>query len=377
MAEKVLQIVYKCIESGDINNIQKFFTKVDTKIMSESNSLSFLNSILIYCDILKPKKVILDCILQNWISNYEFLDIYEIFGLIYSYPIFDEKVLIYLFSEYHEMNTYDLVKTLISRGLFMNQIITIFDNFENYSKNKILRGQVLNILDLAVKNTYGDGNTDVVEYFKKIVTDSSEYSKIPEYVDEMKYEKEIDPKYFEIGEWTNSTINNPIYNLNYEDIENKIKHENELLKVPENLELKEIIKIGISMGDNFQELDLPNGFYITANRIFGPRNSFENQECQWSIKGGCRMLTCMCHEEIENEDTNFDWFDGSCDGCMNHIKNKSHCLRYPCKNGGWKGTYCGMACMSTNNREEIDEYTEIRFDRIEEIIGEYGIYDRS
>lgn len=108
---------------------------------------------------------------------------------------------------------------------------------------------------------------------------------------------------------------------------------------------------------------------VSINRVFGPLNSFINQECDNDLDG-CRMLNCNCllHEtSIPGE----KWFTGSCDHCNRPIRDMSYAVRYPELNGGWLGCYCCESCVrsySGANQEQIDWTITM--------LNEYGIMNR-
>ena len=109
--------------------------------------------------------------------------------------------------------------------------------------------------------------------------------------------------------------------------------------------------------------------------IFGPPNSKIDEGC---VSGGkCRMFTCKCwikslfnfydgdEDDVvtEFEDPRKDSlllrdFNGECEKCNSKISQFS-CMRYPAKNGGFKGWYCSEKCMreikeNENNVFRID-----------------------
>jgi hypothetical protein len=122
--------------------------------------------------------------------------------------------------------------------------------------------------------------------------------------------------------------------------------------------LNDIIK---SIYSSYTNLDGP----LSLDRIYGPLN----KGCYECGIDGCRMLSCSCHDEE-------DWFSSVCDGCFKKIRDVSHCLRYPVKDGGWIGCFCSMTCLVQNPPLPIDECTEIRLDCMEDVISSLCIYDR-
>lgn len=92
-------------------------------------------------------------------------------------------------------------------------------------------------------------------------------------------------------------------------------------------------------------------------RILGPANVLVNNNLasdhRCSRYGGCRMFTCLCLENWDNEEgvvderldehlatTNLDWFNGNCGICHYRIANRAFAVRRPSVDGGWFGCYC-------------------------------------
>lgn len=107
-----------------------------------------------------------------------------------------------------------------------------------------------------------------------------------------------------------------------------------------------------------------NESLVSPSRVFGPLNSFIDSECLAGLDG-CRMLSCTCHEDGE------DWFTGFCDICGDKIANRARALRYPTKNGGWVGQYCGTECELRYDEAEVEVIEEL-----ESEVMETGIMDR-
>lgn len=115
------------------------------------------------------------------------------------------------------------------------------------------------------------------------------------------------------------------------------------------------------------------------DRIFGPVNPILNQECDESIPGGCRMLSCTCREVDQDidDDTPSPWFTGECDTCKLTIRNLSHAIRQPVVGGGWIGCYCSIQCLRDNPARSLDQMAELLLDHMITIIEDKGISDRS
>ena len=124
---------------------------------------------------------------------------------------------------------------------------------------------------------------------------------------------------------------------------------------------------------------------VLATRVFGPQNAFMDHDCPYNLKkmGPCRMLNCYCRGSgdlvTDAQSDEIEWFDGSCDVCRKGIRDKSHALRYPYKNGGWVGVYCSIDCLREseffNEEEDYDQY--IRMENLGATLKQHGIMDRT
>ena len=116
----------------------------------------------------------------------------------------------------------------------------------------------------------------------------------------------------------------------------------------------------------------------TANRVFGPANRFFKRNCVSNPgrEGPCRMLECICRE-LE-EDNPEEWFFGNCEDyfCKKKIRDRSHAIRVPIPNGGWKGCFCSLDCLEKNlpfkNRD-----MSFSLEALKVSLNEDGIMDRT
>lgn len=130
--------------------------------------------------------------------------------------------------------------------------------------------------------------------------------------------------------------------------------------------------------------DAENNESVSASRVFGPMNRFMDQDCisNPNKTGPCRMLECLCRE-IKDEpyqgvvEMKYNtWFIGKCQNCLCQIRDLSHALRYPVKDGGWEGCYCSLDCLK-EDIAHITEDTNLRLDSMMNSLKESGIMDRT
>jgi hypothetical protein len=129
-------------------------------------------------------------------------------------------------------------------------------------------------------------------------------------------------------------------------------------------------------------------------KIFGPAHPIFDAELNngtpCGMYGGCRMFLCVCFEATGSDPlSNLDiidqpdildpfeleWFTGSCDTCSKRIEKKCYAVRRPLETGGWKGCYCGFACV----RKDLPPgniMIEALINAMQNKIDKIGIYDR-
>lgn len=109
------------------------------------------------------------------------------------------------------------------------------------------------------------------------------------------------------------------------------------------------------------------------NRIFGPLNSFDDRNCVSNPgkEGPCRMLECRCRNRDGDE-----WFFGRCEQCLLSIKDRSHSIRIPIKDGGWAGCFCSFNCLEKAIPFQDDEIN-IKLEAMKYTLVVDGIMDRN
>lgn len=165
------------------------------------------------------------------------------------------------------------------------------------------------------------------------------------------------------------------------DLENKntfmeqLEEESEKLNV--NGDMKKLIS---EFSSNISDVIDKDVSYSKSFRVWGPENRFSNRDCSANPqgKGPCRMLQCLCRDAEENEgEIHSDWFTGKCDACKRHIEDMSHAVRYPAKEGGWKGCYCCFKCVSEVPPYQMNKEDQVRLKGVQQRVSEIGIMDRS
>lgn len=148
----------------------------------------------------------------------------------------------------------------------------------------------------------------------------------------------------------------------------------------EQQQLDDLIVAALSINTT----ECTQGYPGNPDRMFGPVNRrSDGSDCiSGVIKGACRMLTCRCkdqdEEEIESAYDNFSdgWFDGQCNQCHLRIADLSHALRFPLFGGSWIGCYCTEECMNKAQPYELGSVETILVDTLLTSIEQTGILDR-
>lgn len=97
--------------------------------------------------------------------------------------------------------------------------------------------------------------------------------------------------------------------------------------------------------------------------------------------GGCRMMTCVEHEDDDDEiglrfeqPQLFDWFTGKCDLCLREIEKKHYAVRALMEQGGFIGCFCSPEHALSSLCSDSIAYALTR-KALNELMST-GIYDR-
>lgn len=139
-------------------------------------------------------------------------------------------------------------------------------------------------------------------------------------------------------------------------------------------DIKQYSKIPEGADDEFLQSVIEEGLAtvsliehkIDPDCVFGPLNAAAEWECPTGIKGGCRMLSCSCHDE--------DWFTGECEWCERIIADVSHVIRFPLEGGGWEGCYCSLKCLTESTHVGA---SDLLLEKTVFTLKEKGVLDRS
>jgi len=148
--------------------------------------------------------------------------------------------------------------------------------------------------------------------------------------------------------------------------------------------IKESISTFLKISNESEERDFKMKIG-SPERVWGPLNRILDKDCCAGPqgKGPCRMLLCECLENedddeiIYNPKTGMTWFGGRCQSCNKIIADMSHALRFPRRQGGWKGCYCSFECMIKDPPYTIEGPENILLNITKTNINAIGIMDRS
>lgn len=263
-----------------------------------------------------------------------------------------------------------LVKKIETLSDIRYMISQIMDN--------ISFGQVINRLLYAYEDKMtNDDLIDLKEYLDVYESKTNKkLTSVMNYIERNIKLKAKKPDYVSIKEGeTKAYLKNVSMGLDLEQKEvfmNQVKEESSKF----NIEEKFLDMFAASMSDI---IDKDNSF-DKSFRVWGPENRFHNRDCSGNPdgKGPCRMFTCLCRDSEENDgELVDDWFNEKCDNCNREIEDISHAVRYPHKEGGWKGCYCSFYCVSQLPPYQTNKEDNVRLKNIEERVNEIGIMDRS
>lgn len=153
----------------------------------------------------------------------------------------------------------------------------------------------------------------------------------------------------------------------------------------------------------FDDID----YFTTCGPVNGHSFTAYKEELTCYYTGGCRLLTCDCHIDNEEEHDgrfqdfydmecnewiesdpciqeekesdslfkpNYIWFTGTCDQCKGSIQRAEYALRIPLKEGGWKGCLCSKKCLSEIMKIKEDSNNLVLYTKLIEQLDTKGIY---
>ncbi len=111
-------------------------------------------------------------------------------------------------------------------------------------------------------------------------------------------------------------------------------------------------------------------------RTLGPINPINGFDCI-SKEGPCRMFSCMCREEDDDDEVKVSWqniFPGECEICHKTIEHYRYAVRLPVIGGGFIGCFCSFECMYKTDLP-LSEDNDHLIDELQDILNSVGIED--
>ena len=230
-------------------------------------------------------------------------------------------------------------------------------------------------------------NNDIISYLKSKKTFVEEDYEKPEWVSiisgenvsllaTVPVEESEDSEEYKFGE-----IPPEVDEFSFQFVNDKITGDKEMAfsELSKNVKksLESYLQMSNKIESNESKMKIGSSF-----RVWGPINKIEGVECSGSPhgKGPCRMFLCNCLANFEDEEdtgSNPGWFNGKCDGCGDFIRDISHSVRFPHRNGGWKGWFCSFKCMIEKSPYIIKTEENILIGIMKQNLETLGIMDRS
>ena len=242
-------------------------------------------------------------------------------------------------------------------------------------------GQIMNRLLFAYEdNMTNDDLVDLKEHLEMYESKTKrKLTSVYNYIENNMVIKAKKPSYISIKEGESRTyLDNVSIGLDEEQKDVFMKN---ILDESKKFNIKGDINEYINMfATSLSDIVDSDNSYDKSFRVWGPENRFKDRECSGNPdgKGPCRMFNCLCRDSEENDGEIVDeWFTGKCDNCNRKIEDISHAVRYPHKEGGWKGCYCTFYCVSQLPPYQTNKEDNVRMKNIEAKMKQFGIMDRS
>lgn len=267
------------------------------------------------------------------------------------------------------------------RYLVRNSSVSDIRYMINQIMDNISFPQVINRLLYAYEDIMtNDDLLDLKEHLDMYESKTGEkYPSVMNYIERNMKLKAKKPDWVNLKDGENkSFLNNVSLGLDLESKDTFLKDlKNDMSKLKANVDLDSFVDMfSASISD---VVDKDNS-YDNSFRVWGPENRFSDRDCSGNpnSRGPCRMLRCLCRDAEENSGEVLDyWFTGRCDNCNRKIRDLSHAVRYPAKDGGWKGCYCSFYCVSQMPPYQTNKEDNVRLKNVKSRVEEIGIMDRS
>lgn len=307
-------------------------------------------------------------------------DLDSIFVILTKYYLISKEDASWLFNKISLSDLEIILKKSIEIKDNQNYHI-LANNLINFYKEDLTGNEYLNLIDYVIdfqEKTQYDCKS-IIDFFT-FKKSQFIYAEVPDWVS------------IEDGENLSLLMTlNP--GKNYEDVEHVVEkiakkakdffyisdNENDIKNEGINVELEEALINYLNTSSVEESKDITH----QANRIFGPANRFPDKNCisNPNKNGPCRMLECLCRELDDENDFTYalnEWFTGICNNyqCSKKIRDRSHCVRIPVQNGGWKGCFCSFDCLN-NSLAFKDKDMAFRIEYMKVSFNEDGIMDRT
>jgi hypothetical protein len=389
-----IKSILTSIGENNKENVANLIRKLPLLTLSKDVVDELLSKFLLECEKFKSKELV-KLVIDEFEAVRSRVDEYPILISLLSNSNMKKNSVLFCFGCFPEMEHWEYC--LILLNIRDHELSLSFANKLDCYFDDITLEQWQMLYKCSCKTEENDDDEEINELLNKFfeikIKENQSDIEMPEWVKEMKKGTIVEvPKYI-------PPVNQAV-KLLIDDIK-KLKvtnNKNKPINVEEDASVQEMLisEYGISTVvekiqmlepvlklEKFNDIPLFNEFG-PVNTIYTehPEHLEEDHDC---VKyGGCRMLLCNDHEEMDDEGdaidmlaleeyhNNNDWFRGKCDICLRKISKRCYAVRQPLYYGGWKGCYCSFKCMEPDT-EEGDTYVSLMIGRMKEQLNVIGI----
>lgn len=395
----IIELLRNAVRSNDVELTTSLLSKIPLETMTESAAEKLL-IFLLNAAYIGNAAMTAALIINQWNALTPDDDnSLSTFTKLFRMIEIDNKVLSFLINNL-ETEGYDFVMIELINHDSDEKLLPTYKRINDVFGNQTLE-TYNKLYDLALNSD----NDVAADFFKKQLIKVKPYAVIPEWVYDFKdklniketknnyeYNPEILPKCvslllrlpeikFEPFKLPNieESIDILTANLNNSGIgiqnieESKQKLTEEIRKM-DNDKRMELLQPVIE-NQNIYNLD----GNLELFRLLGPVNPHYDADLTYEHicykYGGCRMMTCVCFEQTEEDDPVDDYFVGFCMTCNLKLRSRAHAIRKPLPYGGWIGCYCSVQCL----KDTIvipNILTNLMIDRVSNQLNSYKIQDR-
>jgi len=369
------------IQKGDNLEIKNHLGKLNLSKMEFIQRMMYLDRILQAAKPVDKDYSILSSILYTWLDRLDNGEVDGLIGDLCGMICISITSIVYVMNGCEDISPEEILMTNLesvkmekafSFPLTVNRLEQALEKYREEifeveiekEHLKLQKDVWLRLLDIAISK----GRKDAINFINHKIEAAASFAEIPKY---------ITKKCNKIPEFNSDT--EKIRREAQKIVLNMVEHKNSVIEdetigkigsLFKEITHVECASIVNSMGKDITLIDDPDMLEGPLNAIINFSNDDDNEERQFEIREclgapttrqlkGCRMLTCICiledEDDSEWEAERMQWFKGKCEECKIKIAKACYAMRLPLDKGGWIGCYCTSKCVIEAANRDIKQ----------------------